>query len=256
MSKVMLLYKNVTPLSRDAHKDMKLKPSATVDFAAEAHWTPVAGSEFYQASRVYPVVFMQEGTEADAPVMPIALLGLSAGHNDFVGKDGQWKKETYIPAFIRRYPFVLANTKENSEEFTICFDDSFAGLNTKEGRELFNKDGTNSELLEEAIRFMNGFRVEMERTQKFVALLKKYDLLEKRSADIRSASGVAFQVQDFLLVSEEKFSKLTGAQLAELHKEGFLGWIFAHLMSLGNLPGLLELHLANKGPAAAPAKGK
>lgn len=249
MSNVMLFYKNVTALNRDEHKNLKLKPVEGFGFAEKTHWLPVAGVEFYQASRHYPIMFVAEGEGKDEVISPILLAGLELGHNAYVGKDHKWKADTYLPAFVRRYPFVPATSegKTDPNEFMLCYDADFAGFNTKEGTALFNEDGTESEFLKGAVQFLIGLNNDMQRTRVFVDELKKLDLLEKRSADIRNAAGATFQVQDFLVISEEKFAKLTGAQLEKLHKEGFLGWIFAHLMSLANLPALLDMHLAQKG---------
>lgn len=238
----MLFYKNVTALSRDDHKGYKLKLVDGFEFAQETHWMPVAGVEFVHAARHYPVVFVGEGDK----LHPILLLGLEVGHNEYVNEDKAWKGDTYLPAFVRRYPFVLADTGAKSKELTVCFDAAFSGWNKTEGRELFLPNGENSEFLQEMLQFMNGFNVEMERTAAFMRELNRLNLLVKRSADIKSASGKTFQVQDILVVDETALSKLSGDDLETLNKAGFLGWIFAHLMSLGNLTALFDLHLARK----------
>lgn len=243
----MLLYKQVAALSREAHMKHKLKPLEDFSFAAETHWMPVAGVEFYQAARSYPIVFVQENDE----YRPILLMGLEAGSNEFINANKQWKRETYIPAFVRRYPFVLADTGAKNKELTVCLDPTYAGWNEKEGKELFKADGTNSPFLEEMLQFMNGFNVEMQRTAEFTKELDAMKLLIKRSADIRSPDGQTFQVQDIFMVDEEALNKLSGANLEKLNKAGMLGWIFAHLMSLANLPALFDLHLTRKA-----AKGK
>ncbi|MBF7978369.1 MULTISPECIES: SapC family protein [Rahnella] len=246
MSNTMLFYKNVTALSRETHKALKLEPVTGFEVASNTHWVPTAGVEFYQASPHYPIVFVADGNEDKTAEMPIILLGLEAGKNDYVAKDFSWKSGTYLPAFIRRYPFVIAAENQDAEEFTLCFDSAFAGFNEKKGKPLFSKDGSNSEFLEESIQFINGFNAEMKRTREFVDCLNKHQLLEKRSAQIISSSKVPFNVQDFLVVSEEKMAKLEGKALEELNQKGYLGWIVAHLMSLSNLPKLLDMHLEKK----------
>jgi hypothetical protein len=65
--------------------------------------------------------------------------------NSFVGDSGQWRSNTYVPAFIRRYPFVLAQS--DNDEFKVCFDEAYAGWNEEEGRELFAESGENSPYL-------------------------------------------------------------------------------------------------------------
>ncbi|WP_427308491.1 SapC family protein [Cupriavidus sp. H39] len=241
MSTLMLLYKNVTALSRETHSALKLKASESFDFAKQTHWVPLAGVEFYPASRDYPIVFARDAqTQA---VTPILLVGLKAGENDQIDASGKWRTGVYLPAFIRRYPFVLAETGADPEnELAVCFDNSSDCLGEEEGHPLFNPDRTNSATLDESLRFLNDFKIEMERTKHFSDALQKLELLESRSVEIRSADGASWTVRDFLVVNEEAFGKLTGTQLAELHKNGYLGWIFAHLMSLSTLRDLFDLH--------------
>ncbi|PWK28773.1 SapC family protein [Pseudomonas sp. OV226] len=246
MSNLMLLYKNVQVLSRETHKGLRLKEVNDCSFAANTHWMPVAGAEFYAAARNYPVVFVSELVGDAEQITPIILVGLEAGRNDFVDSAKQWAPGVYVPAFVRRYPFVLGSNPGVEGGFTVLFDEAFSGLNNLDGRPLFNEDGTNAVLLDEVLGFMNGFNEEMERTRMLVAQLQALNLLEKRSAQIRAADGAAFEVQDFLVINEEKLSALTGEQLADMNQRGFLGLIFAHLMSLANLPQLLDRHRANK----------
>ena len=100
----LLLYKDIKALNREEHQALKLQPSENCGFAADTHLVPVAGLEFFQAARHYPLVFIGEGAQAT----PIALLGLAQGHNGYLDDELRWQANTYIPAFIRRYPFVLA----------------------------------------------------------------------------------------------------------------------------------------------------
>lgn len=239
MSTTLLFYKDVSGLSTEAHRDLKLKPVNSFEFAAQTHVVPLAGAEFYSASRHYPIVFTgEEGGD----VSPIAIVGLEAGSNAFVAADGHWRERTYVPAFVRRYPFVPAQKGDQDDEFTVCFDASCSYLNETEGQPLFNEDGSHSPLLIEAVQFLSDFKGEMERTLRFAGQLKKFDLLERSSATIQAPDGATFAVQDFWVVSEEKLGKLKPKELAELHQDGFLGWIFAHLMSLANLPELHDIY--------------
>lgn len=243
MSKTMLLYKQVKPLNREEHKGFRLKPSNTCEFAAEAHLVPMAGQEFYQAARHYPIVFIGEGDN----IAPIAMLGLKEGHNAFVDQ-GQWATNYYVPAFVRRYPFVLS--QGSNQDFTVCIDDEFEGWGKDEGQALFDEAGANTPYLEEMIRFLQSFTSEMERTRSFVAKLRELELLDKRSFKLTHVSGENFVLSDFMAIDEEKFTKLSDEQVLALHKDGFLGWIYAHLMSLGNVNQLFERHLAARKASA------
>jgi hypothetical protein len=240
----LLLYKEIKALNRDEHRALKLKSTGDCRFAAETHIVPLAGLEFFQAARAYPIVFVGEGDV----VSPIALLGLKEGQNGYVEDNGQWRANTYVPAFVRRYPFVLA--QGDDENFTVCFDEAYPGWNEEEGRELFSEGGENSEYLNEMIQFLQNFTAEMQRTRAFVSLLSELQLLAPRTLKLTHTSGETFVLRDFQAVDEEKFLQLSDEDVLKLHKAGFLGWVYAHLMSLGNANALFEHHLEEKKAAA------
>lgn len=247
MSNQLLLYRQITALNRDSHRQLRLRQAEDARFAASTHLVPLAGVEFFQAARHYPILFVGEGASAS----PIALLGLKSGQNGFVDDSGQWQRSAYVPAFVRRYPFVLAQADQ--ENFTVCFDREFPGWNEQEGQALFDAEGKNSAYLDEMIRFLHNFTAEMERTRQFVAKLAEFDLLAPRSLRLNHSSGDSFVLSDFVAVDEEKFLKLPDKKVLALNKAGYLGWIYAHLMSLGNANELFERHLAGKQPADAGA---
>lgn len=236
----MLLYKDIKALNRDEHKAFKLKAAPHSNFAANTHLVPLAGLEFFQAARHYPIVFVGAGAAA----MPIALLGLSEGHNSFLSAESHWRANTYVPAFIRRYPFVLAQT--DARNLTVCLDAAYEGWNEEEGRELFAEDGQNSEFLDEMIQFMQHFSLEMDRTRAFVKLLNELELLSPQTLQLSHESGESFVLSDFQAVNEEAFGRLSDAQILTLHRAGVLGWVYAHLMSLGNANQVFEDYLARK----------
>ncbi|HDY97414.1 MAG TPA: SapC family protein [Pseudomonas sabulinigri] len=236
----LLLYKEIKALNRDQHKALKMNAGKGCEFAAGTHIVPLAGLEFFQAARSYPILFVGEGEQ----LSPIALLGLKEGLNSFVDDSGQWRSNTYVPAFIRRYPFVLAQSE--NDEFTVCFDEAYAGWNETEGRELFSETGENSEYLNEMIQFLQNFTAEMHRTRELVSVLQELELLESRTLKLSHVSGETFVLKDFHAVNEERFLALSDEQVLRLNKAGFLGWVYAHLMSLGNSNLLFEHYLANR----------
>jgi hypothetical protein len=240
-SNLMLLYKNISPLSRDDHRRMKLKPVADFACAMHTHWLPVAGVEFFEASRSHPILFASQTRDGQEEIVQMLLVGLDVGRNDQMDAAGQWKAGSYLPAFVRSYPFVLAGTPNQGQELTVCFDNTYAGFNEIEGWPLFNDDGTPSAQLGNTLQFLHGFAQEMERTRLFIAELVRLGLLERLSVQISNGVGEHFNLENFLVVSEARLAKLKGSDLAALNKAGFLGWIYAHLISLGNLPTLLEL---------------
>lgn len=237
MANTMLLYKEIKTLNREEHRNLKLKEFSHYEFAAQTHLVPVAGVELLQLARHYPILFVGEGKE----VMPVALLGLQEGKNSYLDADFKWRTNVYVPAFIRRYPFVMSQDDESN--FTVCFDRDFSGWNQEEGRDLFNDKAENSAFLEEMIQLMQSFTAEMERTKLFVSKLQDLGLLTSKSLQLTHTSGQSFMLRDFLAVDEEKFAKLSDKKVIELHKAGFLPWIYAHFVSLGNVNDLFVNYL-------------
>ncbi|MEX2337712.1 MAG: SapC family protein [Aquisalimonadaceae bacterium] len=232
----LLFYENVVPLNRDKHKALRLRPAdGDCRFAQGTHYVPVAGSEFYQASHDYPILF--SGAEDD--MGPVALLGLRGGENLFIQADGKWQRGTYVPAFVRRYPFVLARDEaSDSKDYTVCLDDSYQGFNAEEGNALFEGDGEDSKLLKEVVGFLQNFLVEMERTRDFTRLLQENNLLVRKDVQLAAPGGATYNLKDFRVVDEAALYKLDKETIQELHDKRFLGWIYAHLISLGGLQRL------------------
>ena len=76
---------------------------------------PLTVGEFPIAGIYYPIIF------AGDRYQPLAVMGMRQGSNLFVGADGAFEVGAYIPAYIRRYPFVLANDQAR-EQLVVCID--------------------------------------------------------------------------------------------------------------------------------------
>ncbi|ODV15819.1 MAG: multidrug transporter [Rhodanobacter sp. SCN 68-63] len=229
----VFFYERPVPLNRSAHKDLRLKPVPSLKFAANVHSVPLTGVEFPAAARDVPILFAGADMK-DAG--PMALLGLRQNENLFVDADGQWAPNTYVPAFIRRYPFILAEKPEGQEgdDFTVFLDEAYEGFNTEQGERLFKEDGADTEMLTNAVNFLGEFQQHVARTHWFMDQLRKYDLLEPRNIRLEK-DGKTINLNGLFVVSEEKLRQLDEKVAHEFLKEGVLGWIYAHLLSLANI---------------------
>ncbi|OOG54686.1 multidrug transporter [Rhodanobacter sp. B05] len=238
----VIFYEHPVPLNRADHKDLRMKNVAHLKFAMNTHSVPLTGAEFGLAARDLLIVFA--GTDV-ASAGPIALLGLRENENLYVDEAGQWEKNAYIPAFVRRYPFVLAEKPAGQEgnDFTVFLDDRFEGFNTAEGQRLFNEDGTDTELLTNAVGFLGEFQQNIERTRWFMQQLVKHDLLEPRNVQLHKGeaeSSRGITLNGLFMVNEEKLRALDEKATHELIREGVLGWVYAHLLSLANIDRLAQ----------------
>ncbi|WP_329742543.1 SapC family protein [Dyella sp. A6] len=246
----VLFYERPVPLNRSQHKDLRLKPVPSLRFAQNVHSVPLTCVEFPMAARDMPILF---GGNDVASAGPMALLGLRQDENLFVDVDGQWAPNTYIPAFIRRYPFVLAEKPADSEgdDFAVFLDEAYEGFDTNEGERLFKEDGTDSEMLTNAVNFLGEFQQYAARTNWFMEQLRKHDLLEPRTVTLQK-DGNAINLNGLFVVSEDKLLQLDEKTTHEFLKSGVLGWIYAHLQSLANIDRV-TLRLNQREAAEATA---
>lgn len=243
-------YKNVVPLDRERHRNLRLKTLGSVDFAAKAHYVPIVAVELYEAARDYPIVFT-----GDDNAVPVAVLGLRDGENLFVEPNGQWARGTYVPIFIRRYPFILSRTAPESTDYAVCIDESCEGLSDSEGEPLFDENGKETELVAKVLGFLQEALTEAERTRRFVERLKQLDLLTVQSMQVRDPAGRIFKMNDFRVVDENKLKALGDDVIGDLHRSGYLGCIYAHLLSLGNASRLAFRVPADEESRAAAGNG-
>lgn len=242
MSLQPLFYKKIVPLNKEQHKDLYIEATDNFKYARQSNSLYIAAVEFQRAVAEYPIVF---GTDGEGKVFPVVLLGLKADQNLFVDKAGKWQAD-YIPAYTRRYPFILAvNSTQTEEQFTVCIDEGYPGFNTaKEGQPLFDDAGEESPVLKQAVEFLKDYQNQIRLTSEFCRQLQELAILEPVQANIEMRSGDKFAVGGFLCVSRDKLKALPAATLQGLVQSGQLELIYAHLLSLHNIQGLM-----NKMPA-------
>jgi hypothetical protein len=172
----VLFYISPEPLNREQHAKLALvhndKPYS---FAAKGSAVPLTVTEFAPAALSFPVIFAGEDR------VPLAVMGLNNGENLFVNADGSIEPGVYIPAYIRRYPFVLAND-ESADRLIVCIDTGSSLLAESGETKLFDEKGEPTEYTQNCIKFCDDFEAERRRTDSFVQLLKENDLFELKTA--------------------------------------------------------------------------
>ncbi len=251
----MMFYERPVALNRERHKGLKLEAVAGhFAFAAKTNALPIASTEFAEAARDYPIVFVGE---EGGPFNVAALVGLQDNVNLMVGADGVWSAGTYVPAFARRYPFVLAKT-DNEERLTVCIDEVYPGLNSERGEALFDGEGKETAYLKRVLEFLQLFHNEAQRTTTFATRLKELGLLVPKVINVER-KGQKQAMRGLWIVDAARYRAIDDSRAAELFRSGYLSWIEAHLISLGSLGRLVARMDAQtqvvdeSGPVAAPA---
>ena len=223
-----LFYNDLVPLSSVEHTDFHARPLESAEFLVGQHAIPLTSDEFVSACRFFPIVF----SAGENPV-PLALMGLNEGVNTFVDDAGKLNNPVYVPAYIRRYPFLLARLQPDSEDLSLCFDPTSGALGKfDEGDALFI-DGQPSEQVQAVLEFCKNFEEAGQRTGMFMEELKKADLLMDGEVAIQQeGNDKPYVYRGFQMVDENKLRELRGDVLRKLMQNGILGLIFAHLFSL------------------------
>ena len=224
-----LFYNGLEPLSSETHGDWRIRPQETAPFLVGQHAIPVTVDEFPLVQRHMPIVF-SVGDDA----IPLALMGLNEGVNVFVDDDGRLTENSfYVPAYVRRYPYMLARLRPEADELSLCFDPTSPSIGAfDEGERLF-ENGQPSELTRNVLQFNESFEQAGARTQNFMRELREMQLLMDGEVTIQIDEGQQpFIYRGFQMVDEEKLADLRGDQLRKIAKSGMLPLLYAHLFSL------------------------
>jgi SapC len=228
------------------HSGFKIAPLRNYDFVAHTHAVFVAGIEFGDAGKEYPIVF----TRISGEICPVVMFGLRESENLFVREDGVWLGN-YLPAFVRRYPFVLANIKglAADTQLGVCVDEAYAGWNAQDGEALFDDQKAQTPYFKRAIDFLTRYQQEHSRTIQFCKRLDALGLLEAMDAQARLPNGRTFQINGLMVVQESRLTSLGDVPALALFRSGDLALIHSHLSSLSNLQQLLyRLEKGEKRP--------
>ncbi|WP_242098039.1 MULTISPECIES: SapC family protein [unclassified Sphingomonas] len=224
-----LFYNGLEPLSSETHADWRIRAQPTAPFLVGQHAVPITTDEFQLVQRHMPIVF-SVGDDA----IPLALMGLNEGVNVFVDDEGKLSEENlYIPAYIRRYPYMLARLRPDAQELSLCFDPTTDTIGAfEDGQPLF-EDGQPSQVTKDILAFNETFEQAGARTQNFMKELRDLDLLMEGEVTIQpDGAAQPFLYRGFQMVNEEKLMALRGDQLRKITQSGLLPLVYAHLFSL------------------------
>lgn len=245
------LYKDLQPLSNQVHANFKNRSATVAPFLAKAHAVPILIDEFVASQRYYPIIFSLGENS-----VPLALMGLNEGVNTFVDENGTLLAPTYIPAYLRRYPYMLARLTPEDDNLSLCFDPTSELVGEyDEGEPLF-QDGEPTQATQTIMKFCEEFELAAQRTNAFMRELAATGLLIDGEVAIQiNDQTEPFIYRGFKMVDENKFRDLKADELHKLHQNGMLPLIVAHLFSLAMIRELFARQVSQgKGPQPQPIK--
>jgi SapC len=237
-----LIYETAVPVSKTRHAEWSVEVGSDYAFSRKVNSVPLMAVEFPAASAEYAIVFA--GNEE--AVMPAVILGMRQEENLYLGPLGGWQAK-YIPAFLRRYPFVFSSQDEG-KNFVLCIDEGFPGFNQQgKGEKLFNGDGKPTPFVDNVLKFLQSYQIEFRRTQDFCKKLQTLNLLEPMRAQVTLDSGERMALTGFMAVNRARLKTLSGEKLAEMARSDELELLYAHLHSMRNFVAMRDRFAA---PAA------
>jgi len=249
-SNLPLFYRAIEALNLDQHGTMKVRGITSMPEVGQTHAVPLTVDEFTLVQRHYPIVF----SVGDTPV-PIALMGLNEGVNVFLDENGRSADPNiYIPAYLRRYPFILAKLRPDTDELSLCYDPTSGAVgNFDEGEPLFDGDQP-SAATKAILEFCEQFEAAGLRTNAFLEELVKSELLMDGEVAIQPEGfEQPFVYRGFRMVDEEKIRNLRGDELRKMNQNGMLPLIYAHLFSLSQMRDVFARQMQQgKAPSLIP----
>ncbi len=244
-----LFFNDLMPLNSRDHKNFRTRSIENAPWLSTAHAIPLTVDEFVQAQRNFPIVF----SSGENP-LPLALMGLNEGVNTFVDEEGKVTEAVYIPAYIRRYPFMLAKLQQDATDLSLMFDPTSDAVGEfEEGERLFDDDGNKTAAVDRILEFCQQFEQSAQRTQAFLTELKDAGLLMDGEVAIqREGVENPFVYRGFKMVDQEKLREVSSEKLEQWNKNGLLMLIHAHIFSL-ELMRTIFARQAQQGKAPQPA---
>ena len=245
----VMFYQNPQPLTKEKHDKFGVKQiDKPFSFMADQHFLPLTAPEFGAAAASFPIIFAGEERS------PLAVMGIRSGENLFV-KEGLFEQDFYMPAFARRYPFVLAGDQAN-DRFVVCVDESAECVTNKAPQQKFFDGGDTSAFTKEAFQFLQNFERDRQATQKMIDEFKALDLFEQKVMNFQGNNpdgtpAPQQKIADYFAISEEKLKKLPAEKLAAFVQNGYLAVAYAHLMSLANWQRLVNMTLRASAETAS-----
>lgn len=228
-----MFFKNPHPIMPERHASAGLTKNIGFGFAKNTNSVMLNIDDIAEAARSYPIIFTTDGTPR-----PLAVLG--AGEtNSFVDEAGQWDPMHYIPSYIRRYPFGLANLPD-TEEMALCIDEDAPQYASESADIPFFDKGKPSQLTQDVLQFCGHFQKMNDETLAFGKAMKEADLLCFQNLDITSSDGKKSSFENLQFIHKDRWHNFAKTHANEWEQKNYLALVFMILGSQANWKYLVK----------------
>jgi hypothetical protein len=221
---------NIQALHKEKHAALRVKPLADYAHLANIQYLPLLVTEFLQAAIDLPILFLKNADTGK--FQPVAMLGLKRATNAFVA-DGRWQGH-YLPAIARQVPFRLISSAEHPDRLYVGIDADHSTVSNAEGEALFDDAGNETPYLERRKRALFEYAEHTQLTHAFLELLIQHDLLREKTLTY-GPDGTGAGIRGLYVVDDQRLNALPADDYLRLRDRGFLGGVYAHLVSLNQV---------------------
>ncbi|WP_158971285.1 SapC family protein [Paraglaciecola sp. L3A3] len=232
---------NYVPLDKEKHKALRVKLSNDFTHAKDAHIAAASIVEYAQIASCMPIVFITDPNSKTTHT--VAMLGIEQGVNLFM-KDNKWTGHV-VPLNVQRYPF---DVRPDGEKLGVYIDENCDLVGDAEGELLFTEEGTPSPYLDNRQKLLSELANSEMATQNFVKKIVELDLLDSIVINAKYVNGQQRNINGMQTINETRLKALSDETILELHKAGYLGAIYAILMSLGQLNRIVQFTADTENP--------
>ncbi len=223
-----LFYRDPRPLDPNALASYGLRRGHGFAFSLASHAVPISLAEFALAQKHYPIVF----APGDPP-MPLIALSLMRNENLFVDAQGSWAEDNYVPAYVRRYPFVLGEVPGEQRMF-LCVDVASELVAADQPEIPFFTGDKPTELVNQALELCRRFHEDLMVTKSYCEELNKLGLLKETELKYTAPDGQQVPAGSFVTIDPQTFEQLSDTQFTDLRRRNMLAPIYMQHASQSN----------------------
>jgi len=225
-------FRNVVRLSRTKHGALGLR-TLDCSFAATTPLISLAAVECVSASAGYPLAFAGHN-----PTRPVCVVGGLPGLNLQVNAAGAWRFGHYIPAAVRRFPFIVMADPDKPDTLTLAVEENTELLDPAAPDKLF-ENGEMTTLGRERLQFTAQVTAEFKKTEALCRHPALDDLLMPARNVAPPRLAVRSVIRDLRVVDPERLRAIPESLRTEWHANGWLAALEAHVASARNWERLL-----------------